>query len=86
MKYRTEFTAAAREQLRKIDKRPAMAILRKLAELEHNPLGLATTALVGAPDVRRLRVGDYRVLYRLDNGRLVILVVQIGHRSAVYDN
>jgi mRNA-degrading endonuclease RelE of RelBE toxin-antitoxin system len=36
--------------------------------------------------LKYLRAGDYRVLYRLNNGLVVILVVPIGHRSAVYDN
>ncbi|MGW6897815.1 type II toxin-antitoxin system RelE family toxin [Streptomyces sp. NPDC054919] len=34
---------------------------------------------------RRLRVGDYRVDYTIDNGELVVWVVHVGHRSTVYD-
>ncbi len=48
-------------------------------------MGLGTTALVSQPDRRRLRVGDYRVIYTLDNGELVVWVVHPGHRSTVYD-
>jgi mRNA interferase RelE/StbE len=33
----------------------------------------------------RLRVGDYRVIYTIDNGELVVRVVHVGHRSTVYD-
>jgi mRNA interferase RelE/StbE len=61
------------------------AILAKLAELESDPLGFTTTALVSQPDRRRLRVGDYRVNYTIDNGELVVWVVHVGHRSTVYD-
>lgn len=62
-----------------------MAVFRKLTELEQGPLGFGTTALAGNPEVRRLRVGDYRVIYTLENEKLVIWVVHIGHRSTVYD-
>ncbi|SCF57629.1 mRNA interferase RelE/StbE [Streptomyces sp. DconLS] len=63
----------------------ALRILAKLTELESDPLGFNTTALVSQPERRRLRVGDYRVVYTIDNGELVVWVVHVGHRSTVYD-
>jgi mRNA interferase RelE/StbE len=35
-------------------------------------------------DVWRLRIGDYRILYRIEDDRLVVLVIRIGHRREVY--
>jgi mRNA interferase RelE/StbE len=84
-KYRTVFHPEARDELRKLSKATAMAILRKLTELETDPLGYGTTALVGATDVRRLRVGDYRIVYTIDQGHLTIWVVHVRHRSIVYN-
>ena len=65
----------------------ALRILAKQTELESDPLGFNTTALVSQPDRRRLRVrvGDYRVIYTIDNGELVVWVVHVGHRSTVHD-
>ena len=40
--------------------------------------------LRGADDVWRARVGDYRILYRVEDERLIILVIRIGHRRDVY--
>ncbi|MEV6729334.1 MULTISPECIES: type II toxin-antitoxin system RelE/ParE family toxin [unclassified Streptomyces] len=37
------------------------------------------------PEGRRLRVSDYRVVYTIDNGELVVWVVHVGHRSTVYE-
>ncbi|CAM5504709.1 hypothetical protein SALBM311S_00107 [Streptomyces alboniger] len=37
------------------------------------------------PDRRRLRVGYHRVIYTIDNGELVVWIVQVGHRSTVYE-
>jgi mRNA interferase RelE/StbE len=79
MKYRMLFRPEARAEIRKLPRRIAMQILRKLAELETDPLGFGTTALVAAPELRRLRVGDYRVIYTLDNGQLIVWVIQVGY-------
>jgi mRNA interferase RelE/StbE len=82
--YRTVFRPEARDELRALPRQVAMRILRKLTELEADPLGLSTTALVSRPELRRLRVGDYRVIYTLDKGELIVWVVQVGHRSQVH--
>jgi mRNA interferase RelE/StbE len=84
-KYRTIFLADARAQLRKIDRVTAMTILRKLTELQTDPYAYGTTEVISRPGHRRLRVGDYRVVYRIDGGRVVIVVVAVGHRGEIYD-
>lgn len=40
--------------------------------------------LKGMGDRWRLRVGDYRAIYRSDTGALVVLVLKVGHRREVY--
>jgi mRNA interferase RelE/StbE len=80
------FHPAARDELRTIPRDMALRILGKLAELENDPLGFATTALVSRPDRRRLRVGDFRVIYTVDAGELVVWVVHVRHRSTAYDS
>jgi len=40
--------------------------------------------MAGYPNTYRLRVGDYRILYRVHDDALVILVVRVGHRREVY--
>lgn len=85
MKYRTIFKPSAQADLRKIPRDQAMAILRKLAELENDPYGYSTTALVGDPQVRRLRVGDRRILYTVEDGQLLIWVLRLGRRDSIYD-
>ena len=84
-RHSTVFKVEAQAELRKIPREQAMAILRKLTELETDPYAFGTTTLVGVPGHRRLRVGDCRVIYTVDDGRLVIVVVEVGHRSGVYD-
>ena len=85
-KWHVQFRPEAREELRAISKTIAMRILNKLTELETDPYGFGSTALVGDPTRRRVRVGDYRVVYTLDHGHLIIWVVLVDKRATVYDH
>jgi mRNA interferase RelE/StbE len=83
--YRTVFTESARAEIRKLSREVAIKILRKVAELETDPFAFSTTALVRDPNIRRLRVGEYRVFYTVDQGVLVVTVIQVANRSVAYD-
>ncbi|MFF2574106.1 type II toxin-antitoxin system RelE/ParE family toxin [Streptomyces sp. NPDC058084] len=81
--YRAVFRPEAQAELRKIPRDMALRILAKLTELETDPLGFNTTALVSQPERRRLRVGDYLVVYAIGSGELVVWAVHAEHRSTV---
>ncbi|QDY78835.1 type II toxin-antitoxin system RelE family toxin [Streptomyces qinzhouensis] len=83
--YRTVFRPEAQAELRKIPRDIALRILARPTELETAPLDFNTTALVSQLERRRLRVGDYRVVYTINNGELVARVVHVGHRSTVHE-
>ncbi|MGW3680105.1 type II toxin-antitoxin system RelE family toxin [Streptomyces prasinus] len=84
--HRTVFRPGAQAELRKIPRDMALRILAKPTELETDPFGFNTTALVSQPERRRLRVGDRRVVYTIDGGELVVWAVQhVGHHSTAYD-
>ncbi|NNN09318.1 MAG: type II toxin-antitoxin system RelE/ParE family toxin, partial [Acidimicrobiaceae bacterium] len=53
--------------------------------LAENPRPPAATQLVGGAGEWRVRTGDYRVIYEIDDGRLLILVLRMGHRREVYE-
>ena len=52
-----------------------------LAEDQHPP---GSVKLQGEGELYRVRVGDYRIVYQIQNAVLVVLVVQIGHRREIY--
>jgi mRNA interferase RelE/StbE len=52
--------------------------------LAADPRPAAAKMITGAHGVLRIRVGDYRVLYTVDEGELIVLVVDAGHRSEIY--
>ena len=76
----------AKKVLKKMDKTTANRIVSKVEQLANDESSLAQniTPLKGLPDTYRLRVGDWRVIYRFENGHLVLLVLKIGARGSVY--
>jgi mRNA interferase RelE/StbE len=58
-----------------------IAALRKLAS---EPRSAQAKKLAGMDDLYRVRVGDYRIVYVIEDDKLVILVVRIAHRKEVY--
>lgn len=85
MRYHLEILPDARRSLRKVDRKIAERILRKLAWLAQNVLDVEHVGLHG-PLSRsmKLREGDHRIIYDINHGDKVINVRQIGHRSEIY--
>ena len=81
--YRIEFRPAALRELRKIDRSTQPRIQGAIALLAQDPRPPASRPLRGREGFR-LRVGDYRIVYTIDGGVLLIVVVTIGHRRDVY--
>jgi mRNA interferase RelE/StbE len=84
-RYTLEFTPKALRELRKLD-RPIVERIKAATEaLRDEPRPAGTKMLTGMHGVLRIRVaGDYRVLYTINDDRLVVLVVDAGHRRQVY--
>lgn len=81
--YVIEFRPAALRELRKIDKSVQPRIRGAIELLAQDPRPPASRPLRGR-DGYRLRVGDYRILYTIEDAVLTIVVVTIGHRRDVY--
>jgi mRNA interferase RelE/StbE len=83
--YSIEYRRPARKALLKIPKATAMRFLTAFEQLASNPRrhDLDVKPMTGREGYR-LRIGDWRALYRIENDRLVILVVDIGPRGDIY--
>ncbi len=67
-----------------IDKLPATEKRRVVAAIERLPNGEDIKKLKGYDNLLRLRVGDYRIVYTIDNGKLIVYVIDIDNRGDIY--
>ena len=87
MAWTVEFDPVARKQLRKLGKGSAARIiagLEQIAALDH-PKQRGKAMVGNYAGYWRYRFGDYRAIARIEDGRLVIVVVVVGHRREVYE-
>jgi len=82
--YRIEFAPRADRQFRALEKSLQARLGRRIDSLAENPRPQGIKKLAGEEDLFRLRVGDYRIIYQIQEKRLVVLVVGVGHRADVY--
>lgn len=79
-----EFTRDAARALLRMPRDQALRIRRRLGDLAKNPQAAANVKKLTEHPGYRLRVGDWRVVYLLDHGRMVVHVIRIAKRSEVY--
>ena len=87
MTYHVEFIESARKDLKKLDKYTQKIILlwlNKNLEGCSNPRLHGKALSADRVGQWRYRIGDYRVIAKIDDNKLIILVVSIGHRREVY--
>lgn len=82
--YTVSFADQALKQLGKLDKPIRLRITRKIRELAVDPRPAGSTPLKGDTESWRVRVGDYRIVYAIHDGTLVVLVLSVAHRREVY--
>ena len=86
MAWRIDFTRNADKAMRKLDKGVAARVFDELDEIAklEDPRSRGKALTGNLAGVWRYRVGDYRILCDINDGRLVILVVDVAHRREVY--
>ncbi len=84
MTYQIEISKGASKQLKKLSKDIREKIEAKIQELVDEPRPDGVVKLKDIENGYRLRVGDYRVLYKIYDDVLVVIVVKVGHRRQVY--
>lgn len=85
MTYDVEFTTAAARQIRKLPRPARDRILDAVASLVDEPRPHGSRRLAGEEIAWRMRVGDYRVIYEVEDGTLTITVIRAAHRRQAYD-
>jgi len=86
LSYRIEIKRSAAKALKEIPKANRKRIVEKIDSLAESPPNPDTTKMKGDNPFHKVRVGDYRIVYEIQEDVLVILVIKIGHRKDIYKN
>jgi mRNA interferase RelE/StbE len=84
MAYTVIVTPAARRALKKIEAPQLRRIGHAIDALVDDPRPHGAKKLKGTEDKYRLRVGDFRILYTIQDDKLIVTVVDVGDRKDVY--
>jgi len=86
LSYRIAVKRSAAKALKKIPKPDRKRIVEKIDSLAENLPHQDTTKMKGNNPFHKVRTGDYRIIYEIQENVLVILIVKIGHRKDIYRN
>lgn len=82
--YRIEWKASARKELRGLERAILGRVLTAVEALATDPRPDGCRKLAGSKQSYRIRVGDYRVVYLIEDDRLIVEIIRVRHRSAAY--
>lgn len=80
MNYTLRILPRAEKELEALDSKPYLAIKSNIYQLRDNPRPAGCRKLTNTPGWR-LRVGDYRVVYEIDDKAKTVTVLRVGHRK-----
>ena len=75
---------SAERDLHKLSRVILRRVNEKIVALRHNPRPSGVRKLVGALEGWRIRVGDYRILYQIDDDAQTVTIARVKHRREVY--
>lgn len=84
MAHTVELTARAARDLKAIPRVDQVRIAKRIDGLAENPRPYGVRKLEGEEGLYRIRVGDFRIIYMIEDQRLVVVVIRIGNRRDVY--
>lgn len=82
--YRIEFAPSAFRTFGKLDPQIRKRLEPHISALAGEPRPIGSKRLTAADELRRIRVGAYRIVYRIEDDALVVLVLKLGHHRDVY--
>ena len=84
MAYKIVFRDDARKAFDRLDRAVQRQVGRVLDRFAENPRPGQATQLVGDPRTWRVRAGAWRILYEIHDNQLIVLILDVGHRSKAY--
>ncbi len=86
MPYQLSVTNSAKKDIRRLPADIQRRVRQSINPLANEPRPAGSRKLRGAGTLYRIRVGDYRVVYDVDDEAHMITIIRVGHRRDVYRN
>lgn len=83
MTYKVKVSEAAAKTIRKLPQNEIKRIEQKINKLAENPRPIGVEKLSGREHIYRIRSGDYRIIYHIQDNILHVLILKVGHRREV---
>lgn len=84
MPFEIKIKASALKAIRKAEENARARIWTAISALADDPRPTGCVKMSGGDDLWRIRVGDWRIIYQIRDGEMVVLVVRVGNRREVY--
>ncbi|MES2392895.1 MAG: type II toxin-antitoxin system RelE/ParE family toxin [Acidobacteriota bacterium] len=84
-RYVVELKRSAQKELEQLPNAIIARIVAKLESLEENPRPAGCKKLKGGDAEYRVRVGEYRIVYFIEDAKVIVTITRIRHRKNVYD-
>lgn len=82
--YKLVYKRSVEKDLRDLNKEDRIRIVGKIIALAKEPFPPSCIKLHGSSNIFRIRCGDYRIIYQIQNEELILLIIKVGHRQEVY--
>ena len=83
--YKVDFTATAKKDLKKLSIEVSERVIHALLKIRDDPFSHINRLKISSDaPMYYMRVGDYRIIMTIEKANLLIMVVEIGHRSVIY--
>jgi len=83
--YSVSLSSRARRETRNLDRQTLTRVAKAIDGLAQNPRPTGCLKVKTAEGLWRIRVGDWRVIYAIDDGKRIVDIVYIRHRSKAYE-
>ena len=83
--YDVTITARAERELKRLDRPTKNRVVKVILDLSSNPRPTGCLKVKSEEGVWRVRVGDWRIGYQINDASLEVIIIRIGHRREFYD-
>ncbi len=82
--YQIEWKKSALRELKQLDRKSIPRVISAVESLSTGPFPSGVRKLQGSDNTYRVRIGQYRIVYEIFQGKIVIVIIRVRHRKDAY--